>query len=190
MRSVLLWIAVAVCSLGSVAAVIRSDGFGKPRDTEAAISFLGKRIDSIKGFHVCLDGTLPGYHLDRGFGSGANRWIIHLEGGGCCNSHSSCVYRKTTRRGSSRFMEKALNFTGILSNKPQENPDFFHWNRIMLRYCNGASFAWDSQDEGSQLFYRGQRIWQVAMEEFMSLGMQKADQALLSGCSAGGSALR
>jgi len=28
---------------------------------------------------VCLDGTLPGYHLDRGFGSGANSWLVHLE---------------------------------------------------------------------------------------------------------------
>ena len=28
---------------------------------------------------VCLDGTVPGYHLDRGFGSGADSWLIHLE---------------------------------------------------------------------------------------------------------------
>ncbi|KAI3924791.1 hypothetical protein MKW98_031042, partial [Papaver atlanticum] len=28
---------------------------------------------------VCLDGTVPGYHLDRGFGSGANSWLIQLE---------------------------------------------------------------------------------------------------------------
>ncbi|PWA93046.1 pectinacetylesterase family protein [Artemisia annua] len=29
---------------------------------------------------VCLDGTLPGYHLHRGFESGANSWLIQLEG--------------------------------------------------------------------------------------------------------------
>ncbi|KAG7635313.1 Pectinacetylesterase/NOTUM [Arabidopsis suecica] len=203
MRSLLLWIAVVVCLLCSVAAVVQSgssDGFGKPRDTETAISFLEYKLmapsvpmipltlihgaDS-KGA-VCLDGTLPGYHLDRGFGSGANSWLIQLEGGGWCNNHRSCVYRKTSRRGSSKFMEKALAFTGILSNRSEENPDFFNWNRIKLRYCDGASFSGDSQDESSQLFYRGQRIWQVAMEEFLSLGMKQANQALLSGCSAGG----
>ncbi|KAF3557295.1 hypothetical protein F2Q69_00014304, partial [Brassica cretica] len=135
---------------------------------------------------VCLDGTLPGYHLDRGFGSGAKNWLIQLEGGGWCNNHRTCVYRKTSRRGSSNFMEKTLPFTGILSNKPPENPDFFNWNRVKLRYCDGASFAGDSQDESSQIFYRGQRIWQAAMEEFLSLGMKGANQALLSGCSAGG----
>ncbi|CAF2113547.1 unnamed protein product [Brassica napus] len=199
MRSVWLWIAVAVCSLCSVAAIVRSgssDGIGKPRDTEIPdIKLMASKVSMVpltlihgadsKGA-VCLDGTLPGYHLDRGFGSSANSWLIHLEGGGWCNNRSSCVFRKTTRRGSSKFMEKALNFTGILSNKPQENPDFFNWNRIKLRYCDGASFSGDSQDEDSQIFYRGKRIWQAAMEEFMSLGMQKAEQALLSGCSAGG----
>ncbi|GFY94346.1 pectinacetylesterase family protein [Actinidia rufa] len=135
---------------------------------------------------VCLDGTLPGYHLHRGFGSGANSWLIQLEGGGWCNTVRNCVYRKTTRRGSSIFMEKVLPFTGILSNKAEENPDFFNWNRVKLRYCDGASFAGDSEDKAAQLQFRGQRIWSVAMEDLMSKGMRNANQALLSGCSAGG----
>ncbi|XP_048336789.1 pectin acetylesterase 3 isoform X1 [Ziziphus jujuba] len=135
---------------------------------------------------VCLDGTLPGYHLHRGYGSGANSWLIQLEGGGWCNTIASCVYRKTTRRGSSNYMEKQLPFTGILSNKAEENPDFFNWNRVKLRYCDGASFIGDSQNEAAKLKFRGQRIWLAAMKEFLSKGMQNADQALLSGCSAGG----
>lgn len=28
---------------------------------------------------VCLDGTLPGFHLHRGHGSGADSWLIQLE---------------------------------------------------------------------------------------------------------------
>ncbi|KAI4301611.1 hypothetical protein L6164_034872 [Bauhinia variegata] len=135
---------------------------------------------------VCLDGTLPGYHLHRGFGSGANSWLVELEGGGWCNTIRNCVFRKTTRRGSSKYMEKQLPFTGILSNKAEENPDFFNWNRVIVRYCDGASFSGDSENEAAQLQFRGQKIWLAAMEEFMSKGMQNADQALLSGCSAGG----
>ncbi|XP_068334536.1 pectin acetylesterase 3 [Pyrus communis] len=135
---------------------------------------------------VCLDGTLPGYHLHGGYGSGANSWLIQLEGGGWCNTIRNCVFRKTTRRGSSKYMEKQLPFTGLLSNKPQQNPDFFNWNRVKLRYCDGASFSGDSQNEAAQLQFRGQRIWLAAMDELMSKGMQKADKAFLSGCSAGG----
>ncbi|MFS7967417.1 putative pectinacetylesterase/NOTUM [Helianthus anomalus] len=135
---------------------------------------------------VCLDGTLPGYHLHRGYGSGANSWIVHLEGGGWCNSIRTCVYRKTTRRGSSNYFEKQLAFTGILSNQAQENPDFFNWNRVKIRYCDGASFTGDSEDKVHGLQFRGQKIWLAAIEELMSKGMRYANQALLSGCSAGG----
>ncbi|KAI3725243.1 hypothetical protein L1987_65024 [Smallanthus sonchifolius] len=135
---------------------------------------------------VCLDGTLPGYHLHLGYGSGANSWLVHLEGGGWCNSIRTCVYRKTTRRGSSKYFEKQLAFTGILSNKAQENPDFFNWNRVKIRYCDGASFTGDSEDKVHNLQFRGQKIWLAAIEELMSKGMRYANQALLSGCSAGG----
>ncbi|XP_049935933.1 pectin acetylesterase 12-like isoform X4 [Nymphaea colorata] len=135
---------------------------------------------------VCLDGTLPGYHLHRGFGSGANSWLIQLEGGGWCNTIRSCIFRKTTRRGSSKFMEKQLPFTGILSNNPAENPDFFNWNRVKIRYCDGASFSGEGGDKVSNLYFRGQRIWLAAVEDLMSKGMRYAKQALLSGCSAGG----
>ncbi|XP_057735174.1 pectin acetylesterase 12-like isoform X1 [Arachis stenosperma] len=135
---------------------------------------------------VCLDGTLPGYHLDRGFGSGANSWLVHLEGGGWCNTVRNCVYRKNSRRGSSTYMESQIQFTGILSNKAEENPDFFNWNRVKLRYCDGASFSGDSELESEQLQFRGQKIWLAAIEELMFQGMQTANQALLSGCSAGG----
>ncbi|KAH0461700.1 hypothetical protein IEQ34_009275 [Dendrobium chrysotoxum] len=135
---------------------------------------------------VCLDGTLPGYHLHRGFGSGANSWLVQLEGGGWCNDINSCVYRKKTRRGSSTYMEKVLQFTGILSNKPEENPDFYNWNRVKLRYCDGASFSGEGSNEAASLQFRGQRIWVAAMEDLMFNGMKDATQALLSGCSAGG----
>ncbi|KAL8237387.1 hypothetical protein R6Q59_018468 [Mikania micrantha] len=135
---------------------------------------------------VCLDGTLPGYHLHRGFESGANSWLIQLEGGGWCNTIRSCVYRKTTRRGSSKFFEKQLAFTGILSNKAEDNPDFFNWNRVKVCYCDGASFAGDAEDKANNLQFRGHKIFLSAMDDLMSKGMQNADQALLSGCSAGG----
>ncbi|ONM59963.1 Pectin acetylesterase 12 [Zea mays] len=135
---------------------------------------------------VCLDGSLPGYHLHRGFGSGANSWLVNLEGGGWCNDRSSCVFRKGSRRGSSNHMERQLQFTGILSNKPEENPDFYNWNRVKVRYCDGGSFTGDGSDAAAGLYFRGQRIWQAAMDDLMAQGMRYANQALLSGCSAGG----
>lgn len=49
------------------------------------------------------------------------------QGGGWCNNIRSCVYRKKTRRGSSNYMEKQIPFTGILSNKAEENPGPFSY---------------------------------------------------------------
>ncbi|GER47104.1 pectinacetylesterase family protein, partial [Striga asiatica] len=62
------------------------------------------------------------------------------QGGGWCNSLKSCIYRKTTRRGSSTHFEKIIPFTGLLSNKAEENP-------VTIRYYDGASFAADGDNE-------------------------------------------
>ncbi|KAK1393813.1 hypothetical protein POM88_012869 [Heracleum sosnowskyi] len=77
------------------------------------------------------------------FESGADNWLIQLEGGGWCDTVRDCVFRKTSRHGSSRFMAKELPFIGILSNKAEENPNFYNWNRVKLLYCDGASFTGD-----------------------------------------------
>ncbi|WOG91194.1 hypothetical protein DCAR_0310442 [Daucus carota subsp. sativus] len=137
----------------------------------------------------CLDGSFPGYHFQKGFGSGSRNWLLHLQGGAWCNSIASCSERKATNLGSSKYMEQEVNFPGILSSDPSQNPDFFSWNKVVIRYCDGASFAGRPEsefDNSTQLFFRGQLIWEAATDELLSLGMSNARQALLTGCSAGG----
>ncbi|KAK4486734.1 hypothetical protein RD792_006693 [Penstemon davidsonii] len=67
--------------------------------------------------------------------------------------------------------------------------DFFNWNKVKIRYCDGSSFASHSDSEfrnGTKIFFRGQLIWDTFMDELLSIGMSKAREALLTGCSAGG----
>lgn len=137
-----------------------------------------------------------------------------MQGGGWCNTRRSCIFRKTTRRGSSNHMEKVLAFTGILSNKANENPglsnllcmtlcalthlvagstqylylrwidshlsvyaDFFNWNRVKLRYCDGASFTGDSQDQVSSsrlyflafMFFTSLKLWDLIASNFFEV---------------------
>nr|GEV67403.1 pectin acetylesterase 8-like isoform X1 [Tanacetum cinerariifolium] len=108
---------------------------------------------------VCLDGSPPAYHWDMGSGEGINNWLVHIEGGGWCNNVTTCLARSGTRLGSSKKMVEQVAFSGILHNQPQYNPDFYNWNRIKVRYCDGASFTGD---------------------------VEKVNPAILSGCSAGG----
>ncbi|XP_024015565.1 pectin acetylesterase 5 isoform X1 [Eutrema salsugineum] len=137
----------------------------------------------------CLDGSLPGYHFHRGSGSGSNSWLLHLEGGGWCNTIASCSARAMTKLGSSKYFEDEVAFQGVLSSDPSQNPEFFNWNRVKIRYCDGASFAGHPEAEfknETRLFFRGQLIWEAIMDELLSMGMSDAKQAILTGCSAGG----
>ncbi|XP_052208875.1 pectin acetylesterase 9 [Diospyros lotus] len=136
----------------------------------------------------CLDGSLPAYHLHRGFGAGARNWLLQFEGGGWCNDVESCLERAQTRRGSTRYMSKWEVFSGILSDNASLNPDFYNWNRVKIRYCDGASFAGDSlfYNGTSLLYFRGQRIWKAIIFDLLPKGLGNAKKALLSGCSAGG----
>ncbi|XBI69326.1 hypothetical protein VPH35_048406 [Triticum aestivum] len=139
---------------------------------------------------VCLDGTPPGYHLQRGSGDGSNRWLIHLEGGGWCSTIKDCSNRRMYALGSSNFM-KPMRFAGagILGSDQLQNPDFYNWNKVFVRYCDGASFSGDAEgraQDGSTLHFRGLRIYQAVIDELMEKGLANATQALLTGCSAGG----
>ncbi|XP_042511541.1 pectin acetylesterase 5-like [Macadamia integrifolia] len=138
---------------------------------------------------VCLDGSAPGYHFQKGFGSGANNWLLHMEGGGWCETVASCSTRKRTALGSSKYMDRVVPFSGILSSDASQNPEFFNWNKVKIRYCDGASFSGNPEKEfknGTKLFFRGQIIWEAIMDELLSIGLAHTSQAILSGCSAGG----
>ncbi|KAK6251631.1 Pectinacetylesterase/NOTUM - like 2 [Theobroma cacao] len=113
---------------------------------------------------VCLDGSPPAYHWDRGYGTGINSWLIQLEGGGWCNNVTSCLVRKNTHL------------------------DFYNWNRVKVRYCDGSSFTGDvaAVNPVTNLHFRGARVWLAVMEDLLAKGMRNAENAVLSGCSAGG----
>ncbi|WVZ10116.1 hypothetical protein V8G54_014646 [Vigna mungo] len=137
---------------------------------------------------VCLDGSPPAYHFDRGSGTGINSWLVAFEGGGWCNNVTTCLSRKTNRLGSSKQMAKQIAFSGIMSNRQMFNPDFYNWNRIKVRYCDGSSFTGDVEEVNpvTKLHFRGARIFAAVMEDLLAKGMKNARNAIISGCSAGG----
>ncbi|VAH70361.1 unnamed protein product [Triticum turgidum subsp. durum] len=138
---------------------------------------------------VCVDGTPPGYHLQRGSGDGADRWLVHLEGGGWCSTVKECSGSRLSTKGSSNFM-KPIRFmgNGILGGDQLQNPDFYNWNKVYVRYCDGASFSGDAEaqaQDGTTLYFRGLRIYEAVIDELMEKGLTNATQALFTGCSAG-----
>ncbi|KAL8141716.1 hypothetical protein V2J09_014748 [Rumex salicifolius] len=149
------------------------------------ISFV---TDAVAKGAVCMDGSPPAYHLDRGFDSGVDNWLLHIEGGAWCENATTCLAKRDSYLGSSTKFTTNYTFSGILSNAEKYNPDFFNWNRVKIRYCDGSSFTGDVEavDPNTKIYYRGIRIWRAVMDELMNKGMKNAKAALLSGCSAGG----
>ncbi|KAJ9536831.1 hypothetical protein OSB04_029564 [Centaurea solstitialis] len=137
---------------------------------------------------VCLDGSAPAYHIDKGFGAGIDNWLVFFEGGGWCNNVTNCLARRDTRLGSSKEMLKVETFSGMFHNKPKYNPDFYDWNRIKVRYCDGSSFTGDVEavDPKTNLPFRGARIFRAVIDDLLAKGMKNAKNAMLAGCSAGG----
>ncbi|GMP78416.1 hypothetical protein CsSME_00034340 [Camellia sinensis var. sinensis] len=137
---------------------------------------------------VCLDGSPPTYHLDKGFGAGINNWLVHFEGGGWCNNVTTCLASKNTHLGSSKQMANQLAFSGLLSNLQKFNLDFYNWNRIKVMYCDGSSFTGDVEavNPATNLHFRGARIFATVIEDLLAKGMKNAANAIISGGSAGG----
>uniref|UniRef100_A0ACD5WK60 Uncharacterized protein n=1 Tax=Avena sativa TaxID=4498 RepID=A0ACD5WK60_AVESA len=176
---------VLLVLLLSAAGPLRPRLFSPPQE-RVPLTLLAGAVE--KGA-VCLDGTPPGYHLKRGSGDGANNWLVHLEGGGWCSTVEECSNRRMSAFGSSNFMKPIRFAAAILDSDQLQNPDFYNWNKVYVRYCDGASFSGDAEahaQDGTMLHFRGLRIYEAVIHELMEKGLANATQALLTGCSAGG----
>ncbi|CAH9142700.1 unnamed protein product [Cuscuta epithymum] len=145
---------------------------------------------------VCLDGSPPAYNWLAGKGPGAKNWLVYLQGAGWClnssiyhtsdDSVQSCESRATGEVGSSHHMQP-MKFKNVFSVHANDSY-FFNWNRVIVRYCDGGSFAGDADklDPVTKLYYRGGRIFNVVVKELMAKGMSGAQNVLLAGGSSGG----
>ncbi|GJP75463.1 hypothetical protein CLOP_g10976 [Closterium sp. NIES-67] len=148
--------------------------------------------DTLGGLAVCLDGSPPGFHFQAGTGDGASKWVIFLEGGAWCDSIQDCHNRSLTKLGSSNQMQP-YKFIGILSPDPEINPEFFSWNRVVVRYCDGASFSGNKNSpikvpgqNSTFIFFRGSHIMLAVVNHLLQHhNLRAASHVLFGGGSAG-----
>ncbi|KAK6137200.1 hypothetical protein DH2020_029054 [Rehmannia glutinosa] len=111
------------------------------------------------------------------------------QGGGWCDTTDDCLIKvKKSPSTSSTKNAPAASFGGILSPEQTINPDFYNWNRVYIRYCDGSSFIGDVEavDSETNLHYRGSRIFSAVIDELLEKGFKNAQNAILVGNSAGG----
>ena len=119
----------------------------------------------------CLDGTPPIYYIRKGSGDGANKWYIHHQGGGWCESWDDCLGRSMGSLGSSKADGPTNNMGGgYFSSLPSENPMMYNWNAVFLRYCDGGSFSGNNETvatyKNTSLYFRGKRNREVSAVQF------------------------
>ncbi|CAI5510099.1 unnamed protein product, partial [Closterium sp. Naga37s-1] len=139
----------------------------------------------------------PAFVIRNGYGTGANKWIFYLEGGGWCFSIKQCAVRSKTMLGSSRYynQSKDIDLGGIASSDIKINPGFHNWNFVIFKYCDGAAFAGSrgvvqprSVNSNKPPVYMEGR-WNLIgiVEELLAKqNLRQATDVLLAGCSAGG----
>jgi len=140
---------------------------------------------------ACLDGSAPGYYIrEASTDWGANRWVLHAQGGGWCYNEQDCADRAGKDLGSSKFWANTTNCygrcDGILSPDSALNPDFHDWNAVWLGYCDGTSFSGNLSTVHFGLHYRGRANLDAALDSLLARGLSNASNVVFTGGSAGG----
>lgn len=143
----------------------------------------------------CLDGSNPGFYFQSAAPNSTtpNSWVLYFKGGGWCYDEADCADRAKGALGSSKHFPKTWDFSGPMDSDPAINPDFANFNRVVLWYCDGASFSGMRRDpyfykqENQLLYFRGRFVLDAILETLLSdHGLAKAAEVLVSGGSAGG----
>jgi hypothetical protein len=140
----------------------------------------------------CLDGTPALYYHRKGWGTGANKWFLHQQGGGWCYDLESCVSRSKGSLGSTKADKPTSSLNGgYFSTDNVSNPLMWNWNAVELRYCDGASVSGDKATPtvvgSTTLHFRGRAILDAEINSILNdRGMKDATDVVVSGCSAGG----
>jgi len=146
----------------------------------------------------CLDGSNYRFNFIQGKGEGKNKFFFYLEGGGWCGQETlgdnfieSCFERANTSLGSKIGFFGSLvisRLVRLLSSKEKYNPNFYNWNKIFVRYCDGSSFISDRTYEknGSKIHMYGKNnLFGVLNYLKLYYNFTEADSVILSGFSAG-----
>lgn len=148
----------------------------------------------------CLDGSKGGYYIR--LGKQTNKWKIHIQGGGWCNTIESC-YTKSNGNplGSSlqwpsklsQYVSSSGNtakFYGLMDGN-DTNP-YGDWNFVWFTYCDGSSFTSNRDTplvyNNTNIYLRGNGILKGILEELENQHhfLSSSTEVIVSGTSAGG----
>lgn len=157
------------------------------------------RIDienAVKRGARCMDGSPAIYYVEPAEPGYEDRWVVWFEGGGTCGSADACRVRHNTQPflTSTTNASATVRGSGILSSRPEDNPDFWNWNRVLLNYCSSDTWSGDAvavDSTGDTWEFNGRAIVRAVFEDLADAGItdhpiDAGDELLVTGTSAGG----
>lgn len=143
---------------------------------------------------VCNDGTPAVYYYRPGTGSGVNRWVLFLAGGGFCFSVDSCTLRQILNPELMTSLDTppSVKVDGLLSDAKAQNPDFYNANQVAILYCSSDLFSGNrpASDATGGYSFRGWTIFHAVVADLKNRtsgpNLKAATEVLLAGTSAGG----
>eukprot|EP01084_Bolivina_argentea_P259614 438105_1 len=140
----------------------------------------------------CLDSSPAGFYYAPPPSGSSNLWVIKIKGGGACADKQSCLQRANTSLGSSKYWEPIMTPSGLLSDSPKNNPDFYAAHKVYGPYCSGDT--WSGQrtvpatiPDTWGLYFSGHLIFTRIIQYLaQNMGILDAEYVMLSGGSAGG----
>jgi len=138
---IFVWLNYVRTTVQVVSTVPSSVGNVVPEQSSTVLQFV--HHDNAR----CLDGSPPAYYIRKGYGEGRDKWIVFFEGGGWCYDLEQCYLRSKTILGSSKDYYAELpndELKFYLSSNELVNPMMYNWNTVLVKYCDGSSYAGDA----------------------------------------------
>jgi hypothetical protein len=159
----------------------------KANDNDHDMTYVGlaESITSPGGF--CLDGSMAGYYIRTG--SNPSLFVIHLRGGGGCQTEEECLARNGTSKGSSLLWKKSILGDRLLDGNCATNPDFCDATAVHVPYCTGDAHLGNNTEASEEtwgLYFDGHANFAAIVKNLITeYGLGDADNVLLTGGSAG-----
>ena len=161
------------------------------------------KFDAVNAFQAySLDGSPGAFMFSPGSGAHVHDWVIYHQYGGWCYSLDDCYGRSLGKLGSSRYLPaSAASLGGLVSDNCTESPALCQYNKVMLLYTDGNSFAGNADapvayttpnGTVARLWFRGRAIIDATLDALQRdvvaapAPLSAARHVVLTGCSAGG----
>lgn len=103
---------------------------------------------------MCSDGSPGVFYVRPGVGDDVNKWVIHLQGGGACRDHESCLERWCGQQGALPYtankmssdwdgdgvIDLPLNASAAGMAADVAGNDFATWTHVFMYYCSSDSW--------------------------------------------------